>query len=122
MVGPLARVAEEAHLAASEIRNDVDGVRIPESGLRKPSARRLPSIASSRLADCPGTGKSVVLRSLVEEALANGPVLFLKGRSAYRSKLASVCHLERFGAVPARRTAGQKLSTAGASPYILLTA
>jgi len=75
---PLARIGTEARHAANEIPNDIGGVSIPRDQFVQSSRTALSNHRFVQIGGLPGTGKSVVLRALVEEALQNGPVLFLK--------------------------------------------
>jgi hypothetical protein len=76
--GDLAKLEDEARLAVAEIDDSVEGHHIPRPRL----ADRVTEAQSKRrfvqISGLPGTGKSVVLRGLVEAALATGPVIFLK--------------------------------------------
>jgi hypothetical protein len=78
MQAALSRLAEEAALAVAEVGNVVGGVNIPREQFVRASREALGSHRVVQIGGLPGTGKSVVLRSLVEEAVARGPVLFLK--------------------------------------------
>jgi hypothetical protein len=78
MQATLFQVAAEAHLAVAEIGNDIAGVNIPRERFVQRSRDALTQHRFVQIGGLPGTGKSVVLRSLVEEALARGPALFLK--------------------------------------------
>ncbi|MHB1587580.1 MAG: hypothetical protein ACYCRH_11520 [Acidiferrobacteraceae bacterium] len=74
----LVRIRTEARHAANDIPNDIDGVSIPRDQFVQRSRMALSNHRFVQIGGLPGTGKSVVLRALVEEALQNGPVLFLK--------------------------------------------
>ena len=74
----LARIGAEARLAANEIPNDIGGVSISRGRFVQSSRTALTRHRFVQIGGLPGTGKSVVLRALVEEAIQNGPVLFLK--------------------------------------------
>ncbi|MBN1210300.1 MAG: ATP-binding protein [Myxococcaceae bacterium] len=78
MQATLSRVAEEARHAVADIGNDIAGVNIPRNRFVQRTREALTQHRFVQIGGLPGTGKSVVLRSLVEEALANGPALFLK--------------------------------------------
>ncbi|HWW04169.1 hypothetical protein [Collimonas sp.] len=75
----LSRIGEEARLTVAEIGNDINGVSIPRARFVQSSRTALTQHRFVQIGGLPGTGKSVVLRTLVEEALLSGPVLFLKG-------------------------------------------
>lgn len=74
----LARIGTEARHAANEIPNDIGGVTIPRGRFVQSSRSALTNHRFVQIGGLPGTGKSVVLRALVEEVIQNGPVLFLK--------------------------------------------
>ncbi|WP_237247948.1 hypothetical protein [Sideroxyarcus emersonii] len=74
----LARIGTEARHAANEIPNDIGGVSISRGRFVQSSRTALTQHRFVQIGGLPGTGKSVVLRTLVEEALKDGPVLFLK--------------------------------------------
>ena len=74
----LSRVTAESWLAAAEIVNTIGGIIIPRELFVQASRDALARSPFVQIGGLPGTGKSVVLRSLVEEALSNGPALFLK--------------------------------------------
>lgn len=74
----LARVTVESQFAVAEIVNTIAGVSIPRGRFVQNSHAALARGSFVQIGGLPGTGKSVVLRSLVEEALAGGPTLFLK--------------------------------------------
>ena len=74
----LVRIGTEARHATNDIPNDVDGVSIPRDQFVQSSRTALSNHRFVQIGGLPGTGKSVVLRALVEDALQNGPVLFLK--------------------------------------------
>lgn len=76
--GDIRRITEESRLAAAEVLNTVAGVSIPRQGYVKSSLDALQQSRLVLLGGLPGTGKSVVLRALVEEQLAHGAVLFIK--------------------------------------------
>lgn len=72
----LRLLEEEARKAASEIPNLIAGrTYAREAPLREASGS---SAVVTHLVGLPGSGKSAVLRMLVEESLSRGPVLFLK--------------------------------------------
>lgn len=69
-------VREEAWRAALQIPNQIGGRSYPR---REPLAEAASSDAvATFLVGLPGSGKSAVLRNLVEDSLGRGPVLFLK--------------------------------------------
>lgn len=74
----LAKIGTEARHAANDIPNDIGGVSIPREQFVQSSRTALSNHRFVQIGGLPGTGKSVVLRALVEDALQNGPVLFLK--------------------------------------------
>jgi hypothetical protein len=78
MQATLSQVATEARLAVAEIGNDIGGVSIPRERFVQGSREALTQHRFVQIGGLPGTGKSVVLRSLVEEALASGPALCIK--------------------------------------------
>lgn len=74
----LAKLFDEAGRAIAEIDDSVEGLHIPRPGLTDKVASALTTARFVQISGLPGTGKSVVLRGLVEAAAANGPVIFLK--------------------------------------------
>ena len=74
----LARLDEDARLALAEIANEVGGVCISRPRWVASVREKLVRHRFVQIAGQPGTGKSVVLRAVVEEQLRHGPVLFLK--------------------------------------------
>ncbi|MBO6506780.1 MAG: ATP-binding protein [Thalassospira sp.] len=62
------------------IQNDVGAVNLPRVELSNALAEKLDGAARIiQVRGLPGTGKSVLLRQSVQDALTNGPVLFLRG-------------------------------------------
>ncbi|RYZ40545.1 MAG: hypothetical protein EOO71_15645 [Myxococcaceae bacterium] len=78
MKAALSQLNEEARLAVAEIGNTIAGVSIPRERLIQGTRKALLQHRFVQIGGLPGTGKSVVLRTLVEERLASGPVLFFK--------------------------------------------
>lgn len=76
--GPIRQISEESKLAVAEVLNTVAGVSVPRERYVQASREALLQSSFVQIGGLPGTGKSVVLRSLVEEALAVGPALFIK--------------------------------------------
>lgn len=100
MLGALSQLAAEARLAASEIVNVIDGVRISREHLVQSVREALVQHRFVQIGGLPGTGKSVVLRSLVEEALAVGPVLFLKSDRLSGATWQQYATANGFGGIP----------------------
>ena len=63
---------------AADIREDIGGVPIAREALVVAAEAAAEKFQFVNLSGLPGCGKSVVLRRVVERAIANGPVLFLK--------------------------------------------
>jgi hypothetical protein len=76
--GDLAKLEDEARLAIAEIDDSVEGHHIPRPRLADRVAEAQSKRRFVQISGLPGAGKSVVLRGLVEAALATGPVIFLK--------------------------------------------
>jgi hypothetical protein len=74
----LSQVTNESRLAAAEIVNTIAGLSIPRDRFVQAARDALTRGPFVQIGGLPGTGKSVVLKFLVEETLANGPALFLK--------------------------------------------
>lgn len=74
----LTRLSDEARLAIAEIDDSVQGLHIQRPALQDKVATALATARFVQISGLPGTGKSVVLRGLVEAAAADGPVIFLK--------------------------------------------
>lgn len=74
----LSRITVESRLAVAEIVNTIAGLSIQRERFVEASRDAMSRSSFVQIGGLPGTGKSVVLRSLVEEALISGPVLFLK--------------------------------------------
>jgi DNA-binding transcriptional regulator YhcF (GntR family) len=76
--GALQAIQQESRLAAAEITNSISGLSVP----RDTSVQAVVDAAQSpgfvQIGGMPGAGKSVVLRSAVEQFAASGTVLFLK--------------------------------------------
>jgi hypothetical protein len=76
--GALQAIQQESRLAAAEITNSISGLSVPRdtSVQAVVEAAKLPGFV--QIGGMPGAGKSVVLRSAVEQLAAFGTVLFLK--------------------------------------------
>lgn len=76
--GALQAIQQESQLAATEITNSISGLSVPRdtSVQAVVEAAKLPGFV--QIGGMPGAGKSVVLRSAVEQIAASGTVLFLK--------------------------------------------
>jgi hypothetical protein len=74
----LAVLGELAHRAVSDIAPDIDGLHIQRGSLSKNVLDRLKAHRFVNISGLPGSGKSVVLRSVIEEMLKDGPALVLK--------------------------------------------
>lgn len=74
----LQAIQQESRLAAAEITNSISGLMIPRDASVQAvvEAAKLPGF--TQIGGMPGAGKSVVLRSAVEQIAASGTVLFLK--------------------------------------------
>ncbi|HEY4320395.1 MAG TPA: hypothetical protein VGM77_04370 [Gemmatimonadales bacterium] len=74
----LASLAEEARLASQSIANSIGGTPIPRPRVAEKANEALLRHRFVQISGLPGTGKSAVLRNLIEDSLSTGPVLFLK--------------------------------------------
>lgn len=78
MQGALASLGSEARLAAAEIGNTIDGFEIPREHLVQSVNDALVECRFVQISGLPGTGKSAVLRTMVQKSLEVGTTLFLK--------------------------------------------
>lgn len=78
MTGALTALRREAELACAEISNQVGGVTVSRDSFANAVKKKLVPRSFIQIVGAPGTGKSVVLRSLVERSLASGTTIFLK--------------------------------------------
>jgi hypothetical protein len=76
--GALSQITAEARFAVAEIVNTISGICIPRERYVQASRDALACNPFIQIVGLPGTGKSVVLRALVEDVLANGPTMFIK--------------------------------------------
>ncbi|TRU62851.1 MAG: ATP-binding protein, partial [Microcystis aeruginosa Ma_QC_Ch_20071001_M135] len=76
--GALQAIQEESRLAAAEITNSISGLNVPREASVQVVVEAAKSPGFIQIGGMPGAGKSVVLRSAVEQLAANGVVLFLK--------------------------------------------
>lgn len=76
--GALQAIQQESRLAAAEITNSISGLSVPRdtSVQAVVEAAKLPGFV--QIGGMPGAGKSVILRSAVEQLAASGTVIFLK--------------------------------------------
>lgn len=74
----LLRLSELSQAWVSDIEKDVSGVTVPRAALRKALIEKMAAGRLVQITGLPGSGKSVLLRMEIEDALAQGPVLFLK--------------------------------------------
>lgn len=74
----LQAIQQESRLAAAEITDSISGFSVPRDTCVQAviEAAKLPGLV--QIGGMPGAGKSVVLRSAVEQLAASGTVLFLK--------------------------------------------
>jgi hypothetical protein len=73
----LQRMREEAQLAVNAILQDIHSTTIPRPRFLQPIRNALARHRFVRLTGLPGTGKSAVLRTVIEEALAQHPHVFV---------------------------------------------
>lgn len=78
MTSALTALRREAELACAEISNRVGGVAVTRDSYADAVKKKLVPGSFIQIVGAPGTGKSVVLRSLVERSLASGTTIFLK--------------------------------------------
>jgi len=76
--GALHAIQQESRLAATEITNSISGLRVPRDTSVQAVVEAAKSPGFVQIGGMPGAGKSVVLRSAVEQLAASGAVLFLK--------------------------------------------
>lgn len=76
--GALQAIRQESLLAAAEITNSISGLRVPRDTCIQAVVEAANSPGFVQISGMPGAGKSVVLRSAVEQLAASGTVLFLK--------------------------------------------
>lgn len=74
----LLRLSELAKAWVADIEKDVSGVTLPRTALREALSAKTAAGRLVQITGLPGSGKSVLLRMEIEDALARGPVLFLK--------------------------------------------
>lgn len=76
--GALQAIQQECRLAAAEITNSISGLSVPRDTSVQAVVEAAKSPGFVQIGGMPGAGKSVVLRSAVEQLAATGAVLFLK--------------------------------------------
>lgn len=76
--GALQAIQQESRLAASEITNSISGLSVPRDACVQAVVEAAKSPGFVQIGGMPGAGKSVVLRSAVEQLAASETVLFLK--------------------------------------------
>lgn len=76
--GALQAIQQESRLAAAEITNSISGLSVPRDARVQAVVEAAKSPGFVQIGGMPGVGKSVVLRSAVEQLAASGTVLFLK--------------------------------------------
>ena len=76
--GALQAIQQECRLAAAEITNSIYGLSVPRDASVQAVVEAAKSPGFVQIGGMPGAGKSVVLRSAVEQLAASGTVLFLK--------------------------------------------
>ena len=78
----LEKLRALAHSYAEGIQDDVGGTRLDRAPLLKDVDTALSSSRLIEIRGLPGSGKSALLRRIVQRDTEHGPVLFLNGRSA----------------------------------------
>ena len=76
--GALQAIQQESRLAAAEITNSISGLRVSRDTSVQAVVEAAKSPGFVQIGGMPGAGKSVVLRSAVEQLSASGTVLSLK--------------------------------------------
>lgn len=76
--GALQAIQQESRLAAAEITNSISGLSVPRDTSVQAVVEAAKSPGFVQIGGMPGAGKSVVLRSAIEQLAASGTVLFLK--------------------------------------------
>ncbi len=74
----LDKIAELAHSYANLIPDDVAGIKLERDELLQSLKDKLTSARLVQVKGMPGSGKSVLVRRLLQSGLEHGPVLFLK--------------------------------------------
>jgi hypothetical protein len=74
----LQRLSELSKAWVSDIEKDVSGVTLPRTALRDALSEKLAAGRLVQISGLPGSGKSVLLRMEIEDALVRGPAFFLK--------------------------------------------
>jgi hypothetical protein len=81
----LAVIGELAAHAVSDISTEIDGIHIQRNALIAEVHDRLTTHRFVNISGLPGTGKSVVLRTVVDEMKTSGPVFVLKSDRLFGS-------------------------------------
>lgn len=76
--GALQAIQQECRLAATEITNNISGLNVPRDTSVQAVVEATKSPGFVQIGGMPGAGKSVVLRSALEQLADLGTVLFLK--------------------------------------------
>jgi hypothetical protein len=76
--GALQAIQQESRLAADEITNSISGLSVSRDSSVDAVVEAAKTPGFVQIGGMPGAGKSVVLRSAVEQLAASGTVLFLK--------------------------------------------
>lgn len=76
--GALEVIQQESRLAVAEITNSISGLNVPRDASVQAVLEAAKSPGLVQIGGMPGAGKSVVLRSAVEQLAVSGAVLFLK--------------------------------------------
>lgn len=75
----LVRLAEEAHFALLDVDDQIGGARLSRTALVEQGNTALSSASVLNITGAPGTGKSMVLKRLVEQSQKQGRVIVLRG-------------------------------------------
>lgn len=100
MRAALARLFDDASSSVADIGNEIGGASIPRTRFLQSSRTALTRHRFVQIGGLPGTGKSVVLRTLVEEAIQTGRVLFLKSDRLIGATWSQYATASGVGAVP----------------------
>lgn len=114
----LAALRREAERACLEVSNQIGGVTVSRVSFADRVKAKLRPGAFVQIVGAPGAGKSVVLRSLVEQALAAGTAIFLKSDRLAGSTWAQYAQQTGLGDVDLETLLVELAATGGSTLYI----
>lgn len=118
MRAALARLFDDANSSVVDIGNEIGGANIPRTRFVQSSRTALTQHRFVQIGGLPGTGKSVVLRTLVEEALQTGPVLFLKSNRLTGTTWSQYATASGVGAAPLTALLVELAATGTATVFV----